>query len=72
MSQVICLMFTALLSLSMIVTCSCAPVHDQLNSTSGHNKTTENKTVEFFCASTKLKNVISELIQVATYSQFIQ
>ena len=62
MSQVIYLMFSKLLNFSMIVTCSCAPVSDQLNS-----QTVVKKTEEFFCASTKLQGIIIELILVSTY-----
>ena len=61
MSQVIYLMFAMLLSLSMIVTCSCAPVSAQLN-----DQTVVKKTEEFFCASEKLRNTIIELIEVTT------
>ena len=60
MSRVIYFMFVIFLSL--MITSRCTPVCDQSNS--GYNQTVENKTIEFYCASIKLKNIINELIQV--------
>ena len=57
MSEVTHFMFvTVFLSLIVTSSYSCAPVSDQ--------KTVENKTTEFYCASIKLKNIINDLIQV--------
>ena len=54
MSKVTHFMFVTFLSL--MVTSSCAPI--------SNNETVENKTTEFYCASIKLKDIITELIQV--------
>ena len=53
MSKVIHFVFVIFLSLMVT---SSYPVSDQ--------KAVENKTAEFYCASSKLKDIINELIQV--------